>query len=87
MQARTTPDTHSRSAEDSWYSDGGDILCRPLFVLHYLKAFDAVDASIGAEKNRLKTKLIFKVATLEEAHPEWRLDEVRQQATVNDALD
>ena len=43
---------------DFWYLDDGGNLWHPLLVLPYLKAVDAADAKIGAERNRLKTEVI-----------------------------
>ena len=49
-----------------------------------LRAFGIANATIGAERNRLKTEVIHCEATLE-ARPKWQLDEVREQATVSAA--
>ena len=74
---------------DAWFLDDGDILVDPRLVQPYLASFDAVNPSVGAERNVAKTEVIY-YATEEQLHrhaSEWRLDEVRALATVRTALD
>ena len=57
---------------DQWYMDDGDISCHPILVL-FLQDFDVADAKVGAERNPLKTEVIYYVNDLDAAHPEWRV--------------
>ena len=69
--------------------DDGDILCDPELVLPYLRAFDAADARTGAERNLLKTEVIF-LAIEEQMTDNARrgsMHEVRSLASVKCATD
>ena len=69
---------------DEWYLDDGDILCDPRLVVPYLQAFDRVNPQVGGERNILKTEVVYyaDVAAMGQHSSMWRLDEVRQLATV-----
>ena len=69
---------------DFWYLDDGDILCHPLLVLPYLDAFDVANREIGAERNALKTEVIFYATAedLERHSGEWKLEQIRAKASV-----
>ena len=60
--------------------DDGDILCHPILVLPFLQDFDVANARVGAERNPLKTEVIFYVNDLDAAPPEWRIGDVRSMA-------
>jgi hypothetical protein len=72
-----------------WYLDDGDILCHPLLVLPFLDAFDEANAKIGAERNILKTEVLYYATqpTLEQHAAQWQLDQVRTKASVSLASD
>ena len=53
---------------DQWYMDDGDIMCHPILVL----PFDVANARVGAERNPLKTEVIYHVNDLDAAPPEWK---------------
>ena len=69
---------------DYWYLDDGDILCDPRLVLSFLTTFDDENPKVGAERNRLKTKVFYMTDadTLETNATPWQLDGVRALATV-----
>ena len=46
---------------DQWYMDDGDIMCHPILVLPFLWDFDVANARVGAERNPLKTEVIYNV--------------------------
>ena len=74
---------------DFWYLDDGDVLCDPCLVQPFFASFDSVNPSVGAERNLLKTEVIY-FASQEElgAHAEeWQLAAVRALATVSTADD
>ena len=56
--------------------DDGDILCNPVLVLPFLQDFDVANARVGAERNPLKTEVIYYVNDLDAAPPEWKIGDV-----------
>ena len=44
---------------DLWYMDDGDIMCHPILVLSFLQDFEVANARVGAERNPLKTEVIY----------------------------
>ena len=74
---------------DAWYLDDGDILTFPNMVAPYLRAFDEVNAHVGALRNLTKTEVILYTSPddLHKHHTEWDWDFVRSQATVRFADD
>ena len=69
---------------DFWYLDDGDILCDPQLALSLLSCFDSDNSAVGAERNPLKTKIIYitDAATLESKSAAWSVEEVRRFAAV-----
>ena len=65
---------------DQWYMDDGDIMCHPILVLPFLQDFDVANARVGAERNPLKTEVIFFVNDLDAAPLEWNIGDVRRLA-------
>ena len=61
---------------DQWYMDDGDIMCHPILVLPFLQDID-VQRQVGAERNPLKTEVMYYVNDLDAALPEWRIGDVR----------
>ena len=80
----TTHDMRCKRIE-VWEVDDGDILCHPILVPSYLQEFDDANDKIGAERNPLKTDVIYHVADLAAAPPEWKVDEVRKLVSVSTA--
>ena len=72
---------------DKWYKDDGDIMCHPMLVPSFLQEFDVANARVGAERNPLKTEVIFYVNDLEAAPPEWRVGDVRSLAKTSAVTD
>ena len=68
-----------------WEVDDGDILCHPILVPSYLQEIDDAHDKIAAERNPQKAEVIFYVADLAAAPPEWKVDEVRKLASVSTA--
>ena len=68
-----------------WEVDDRDILCHPILVPSYLQEFDDANDKIGAVRNPQKTEVIYYVADLAAAPPEWKVDEVRKLASVSTA--
>ena len=68
-----------------WEVDDGDILCHPILVPSYLQQFDDANDKIAAERNPQKAEVIYYVADLAAAPPEWKVDEVRKLASVSTA--
>ena len=59
--------------------DDGDIMCRPILVLlPFLEDFDAANARVGAERNPLRTGVIYCVSDLDAAPPESNIGDVRR---------
>ena len=65
--------------------DDGDILCHPILVPSYLQEFDDANDKMRAERNPQKTDVIYHVADLAAAPPEWKVDEVRKLVSVSTA--
>ena len=63
-----------------WY------LFHPLLVLPFLPAFDAANVSIGSERNPEKTEVVYYVADLDTALLDWKINDVRQLASVSTAV-
>ena len=72
---------------DQWYMDDGDIMCHPILVLPFLQDFDVANAGVGAERNPLKTEVIYIVNDLDAAPPEWRIGDVRKMAKTSAVID
>ena len=68
---------------DQWYMDDGDIMCHPILVLPFLQDFDVANAKVGAERNPLKTEVIYCVNDLVAAPLEWKIGDVRSLATTS----
>ena len=68
---------------NTWFMDGGDIVCHPVLVPFYLHEFDHANNEVGAERNPQKTEVIYYVEDLNAAPAEWKLDDVRKLATVS----
>ena len=68
---------------DQWYVDDGDILCHLILVPFCVQDFDDANDNIGAERNPQKTEIIYHVADLDAAPLQWKIDEVRQLASVS----
>ena len=69
---------------DFWYLDDGDVLCDPLLVPAYLRAFDDANKLVGAMRNAKKTEVVY-YATRDEMERNssiWRLEEVRGMASL-----
>ena len=64
--------TRCRKAE-AW-----QIPCHPILVLPFLLDFDVANARVGAERNPLKTEVIYHVNDLDAAPLEWRRAELGQ---------
>ena len=65
---------------EQWYMDDGDIMCHPILMPSFLQAFDVANARVGADRNPLKTEVIYYVNDLDAAPPEWRVgDELGQK--------
>ena len=62
---------------DQWYMDDGDTMCHPILVLPLLQDFDVANARVGAERDPLKTAVIYCVNDMDVAPPEWRIGDVR----------
>ena len=55
--------TCCRSMEaDKWFLDDGDILCHPVLVAPYLKAFDGVNVRVRSQRSRLEQDVIYNAA-------------------------
>ena len=67
---------------DLLYIDDGDILCHQILVPSYLHELDDANDKVGAERNPQKTEIIYCVAELDAAPPEWKIDEVRLHPSV-----
>ena len=65
---------------DQWYMDDGDIMCHPILVPSFLKEFDVANARVGAERNPLKTEVIYYVNDLDAAPAKCRVGVVRSVA-------
>ena len=65
---------------DQWSMDDGDTMCHPILVLPFLQEFDVANVRVGAERNPLKTEVIYYVNDLDAAPPEWRNGDVRSLA-------
>ena len=72
---------------DFWYIDDGDVLIDPRLVQPYLEAFDAANQGPGAERNSLKTEVIYYASDSDmvEHASDWHLDAVRELASVRTA--
>ena len=68
---------------DQWYMDDGDIMCHPILVPSYLREFDVANAKVEAERNPLKTEVIYCVNDLDAAPPERRIHDVQIMVTVS----
>ena len=68
-------------------ADDGDIVCHPILVLPFLQDFDVANAGVRAERNPLKTQVIYCVNDLHAAPPEWRLGDVRSLAKTSSVTD
>ena len=55
-------------------------MCHPVLLLPFLQKFDVANARVGAERNPLKTEVIYHVNDLDAAPPEWKIGEVRSLA-------
>ena len=51
-------------------------MCHPMLVLPCLQDFDVANAEVGAERNPLKTEVIYNVNDLDAAPAEWRIGDV-----------
>ena len=71
---------------DQWYMDDGDIMCHPVLVLPFLQDFDVANARVGAERNPLKTEVIYHVNDLDASPPEWKNGDVRSATCKKSAL-
>ena len=65
---------------DLWYTDDGDIMCHPTLVLSFLQDFEVANARVGAERNPLKTEVIYHVDDLDAAPLEWSIGDVQSMA-------
>ena len=66
---------------DQWYMDDGDIcVTQSWCCLPFLQDFHVANARVGAERNPLKTEVIYFVNDLDAAPPEWRIGNVRKMA-------
>ena len=54
---------------DLWYMDDGDIMCHPILVPSFLQEFDVAIARVGAERNPVKTEVIYYGNDLDAAPP------------------
>ena len=72
---------------DQWYMDDGDIMCHPILVLPFLQDFDGANARVGAERNPMKTEVIYYVNDLDAAPPEWNIGDVRSLAKTSAVTD
>ena len=70
-----------------WYMDDGDIMCHPILVLPFLQDFHVANARAGAERNPLKTDVIYYVNDLDAAPKEWRNGHVRSVAKTSAVTD
>ena len=82
---RHAPQANGGLAEH-WYLDNGDNLCHPILVLPNLQASDTANAKIGAERNKRNTEVIYHVADLDAAPPEWKINDVRPLVSVATAV-
>ena len=62
-------------------------MCHPILVLLFLHDFDVGNARVGAERNPLKTDVIFNVNDLGAAPPEWGIGDVRSLAKTSAVTD
>ena len=65
---------------DQWCMDDGDTMCHPILVLPFLHDFDVANSTVGAERNPLKTEVIYYVNDLDAAPPVWNIGDVRSLA-------
>ena len=80
--------TRCRKAEaDQWYLDDGDIMCHLILVLPSLQDLDVANTRLGAERNPLKTEVIYYVKDLDAAPPEWIIGDVRSLAKTSAVSD
>ena len=87
----TTRGIRCRKAEawrvNEWYMDDGDIVCHPILVLLFLLDLDVANARVGAERNPLKTEVIYNVNDLDAAPPERRIGDGRNMAKTSAVTD
>jgi hypothetical protein len=69
---------------DYWYLDDGDVLTSPHLVAPFLRAFDAENVRVGAQRNRTKTEVILygSLQLLEDNREAWEVDYITSQATI-----
>eukprot|EP00973_Karenia_brevis_P061768 8589964-Karenia_brevis.AAC.1 len=70
-----------------WYLDDGTIVCAPHLVVPFLEAFDRRSAGVGAERNRMKTKVSFladKHVIQMHGHV-WQMHRMRELAEVTES--
>eukprot|EP00973_Karenia_brevis_P038909 5371814-Karenia_brevis.AAC.1 len=69
---------------DFWYLDDGDIWCDPALAVPYLRHFDTVNHTIGAERNLSKTVVVLYASQQEisENESKWQLQTLRELSTV-----
>ena len=69
---------------DEHYLDDGDMLVLPELVLPMLQALAAANEKVGATLNTRKTEVVYYATTpqLQQHRQLWRLDEVRDLATI-----
>ena len=70
----------TRSKTTEAWQISGDIMCHPTLVLPFLQDFDVANAGVGAERNPLKTEVIYNVNALDAAPPEWNIGDGRSLA-------
>ena len=68
---------------DPWYMDDGDIMCQTIVVPSHVQEFNVAIAGVGAERNPENTEVIYYVAALDTAPPEWKIDDVKKMAAAS----
>ena len=89
LMTRGTRCRKTEALADQWYMDDGNIKCHPILLLPFLQDFDfdVANARVGAERNPLKTEVIYHVNDLDAAPPEWKIGDVRSLAKTSAVTD
>ena len=66
-----------------WYLDDGVIICHPILVPSFVQEFVVSNAKVGAERNPLKTEVIYYVNDLDAAPLEWKIHGMQNMAKVS----
>ena len=86
-ECRNQPTSSLAGADRLRCTDHGDMMCHPILVLPFLQDFDIANARVRAERNPLKTEVIYHVNDLDAAPPEWRIGDVQNMAKTSAVAD